>query len=873
MVAQRQLRSGRSPTPHTPPPAPSSEEEGELTAIGTIPWSTAWRIARRDLSARFRGLRLLLVCLFLGVGALAAIGTLTGSIERELTARGRSILGGDIEVRVWQRGLTAEEMAQVRKFGPVSTGYRMQAIAVNGEAAAPVALKAVDEAWPMVGKLTLQDGRSVGAPPEGVIYLSEGTAERLEAGPGASITLGGTPLKVGGIIASEPEMLGEGFNLGNVAIVRKDMPESAGLTAPGAMYQSKTRALLPRGIDPKAATEDIEARFPNAGFEFRTRDNAAPGTDRFVARMGEFLILIGLAALVIAGIGIGGGVSSYLEARRASIATLKVLGAASGDIARIYLLQIGAAALAGSLAGLAAGLLVTPLLGRMLTGLLPIAPGFVLDWRALGTASAYGLIVALVFSAPPLLRARTWPAMALMRARVSPLGVSAKALALPVGGGLALIAAPVLATASNPKLSALFLAGAAGVLGLLALLGVAIRFGASRLPRPRDPVLRAGLANLHRPSAQTGALVTALGFGLSTFVLLPVLQTSLDANIRARVPNRAPDYFVLDVPKDREAQFRAAVARTAPEAEVRTLPALRARILAYGPEGAMTRVDKLDPENLPDQAWALRGERGVTYQEEVPEGNEVVRGKWWPAGWQGEPLVSVEDELADAIGLQVGDMLTIGVLGVERSARVASIRRIDWQDMGFNNVLVFSPNTLRDAPHNLAATIDLPPGTKSHGLLGRLVRAFPATSVIETGGLLSEARGLLSQMSSAILAAASVAVLAGLAVLLGAIAAARSSRLYDNVILRVLGASRRQLLTLQLAEYGLLALALSAVALVLGSAIGWAVMTQLFEFDWLPDWPRVLAVLAGGALLVILFALAGSLPLLRAKPAQALREL
>ena len=138
MVAQRQLRSGRSPTPHTPPPAPSSEEEGELTAIGTIPWSTAWRIARRDLSARFRGLRLLLVCLFLGVGALAAIGTLTGSIERELTARGRSILGGDIEVRVWQRGLTAEEMAQVRKFGPVSTGYRMQAIAVNGEAAAPV---------------------------------------------------------------------------------------------------------------------------------------------------------------------------------------------------------------------------------------------------------------------------------------------------------------------------------------------------------------------------------------------------------------------------------------------------------------------------------------------------------------------------------------------------------------------------------------------------------------------------------------------------------------------------------------------------------------------------------------------------------------
>jgi putative ABC transport system permease protein len=838
-----------------------------------LPWRAAWRIARRDLSSRFRGLRLLLVCLFLGVGALAAIGTLTGSIEGELDRRGREILGGDIEVRVWQRPLNAEEMAYVRSLGKVSTGLRLQAIAVNGEATAPVALKAVDAQWPMVGRLVLDDGRKVGAPPPGLIYLSEGTAERLEVGKGDRVTVGGQPLTVGGIIASEPEALGEGFNLGDVAIVGLDLPARAGLTAPGAMYHTKTRALLPPGADPEAASDAIEARFPNAGFEFRTRDNAAPGTERFISRMGEFLVLVGLAALVIAGIGIGGGVSSYLEARRTSIATLKVLGAASGDIARIYLLQIGAAALAGSVAGLAAGLLVTPLLGKLLEGLLPVTPGFVLDGGALATASAYGLIVALVFSAPPLLRARSFPAMALMRARVNPLSVSLRALALPVGGGLAALSALVLLTASNPKISALFLAGAAGVLGFLALLGWAIRKGASRLPRPRDPILRAGLANLYRPGAQTGALVTAMGFGLSAFVLLAAIQTSLNGNILARVPQRAPDYFVLDVPKDREAEFRAAVIRTAPQAEVRTVPALRARILAYGPEGRMTRVDTLDPENLPDNAWALRGERGITYQAEVPEGNEVVRGTWWPADWDGEPLVSVEDELADAIGLEVGDMLTVGLLGVERSARVASIRRIDWQDLGFNNVLVFSPNTLRDAPHNLAATIDLPPGARSEGLLGRLVRAFPSASVIETGGLLTQARSLLGQMSNAILSAASVAVLAGLAVLLGAIAAARASRLYDNVILRVLGASRGQLLALQLAEYGLLALVLSGVALVLGSTIAWAVITQLFEFDWLPDWPTILAVLAAGAALVIGFALAGSLPLLRAKPAQALREL
>ncbi|MET0587053.1 MAG: FtsX-like permease family protein, partial [Novosphingobium sp.] len=306
-------------------------------------------------------------------------------------------------------------------------------------------------------------------------------------------------------------------------------------------------------------------------------------------------------------------------------------------------------------------------------------------------------------------------------------------------------------------------------------------------------------------------------------------------------------------------------------AKIRTVPALRGRILAYGPEGSMTHISDL--AEIPDNAWALRGERGLTYSDTLPEGNSLVEGKWWPKDYKGEPLVSVDDELANAIDLKIGDKITVGLLGVERSARIASIRRIDWDSMGFNYVLVFSPNALSDAPHNLAATINLAPGTERGGLLPRLVRAFPSTSVIEVGNLLRDARALLSQMSTAILAAASVAVLAGLAVLAGAIAAARASRLYDNVVLRVLGASRRQLLLLQMAEYGLLAVALALVALVLGSAIGWLVMTQLFEFAWLPDWPRVVVVLAAGLLLVLGFALAGSLPLLRAKPAQALREL
>jgi putative ABC transport system permease protein len=836
-----------------------------------LPWGTAWKIARRDLSARFRGLRLLLVCLFLGVGAIAAIGTLTGSIEQELAVRGRQILGGDIELRVWQRGLTEAERKALEPLGEVSEGLRMQAIAQKGDLTAPVALKAVDRDWPLYGKLKLKDGRKVGAPNEGTAWIAEGTAERLGLKIGDSFRLGGVPQKVGGIIASDPEQLSEGFALGDRVVTSLGLPSRAGMTAPGAMYRSAVRVKFAGARNPETVQKRIEAQFPDAGFEIRTRDKAAPSTERFVRRMGEFLVLVGLAALVIAGIGIGGGVSSYLEARRTSIATLKVLGATSGDIARIYLLQIGAAALAGSLAGLVAGVMVTPLLARALGTLLPVATGFTISPVALVTAAAYGLLVALVFAAPPLVRARSFPAMALMRARVAPLAAGSKALILPVGLGLAAIVALALFNAAQPLVTAGFLAGAAMMLGALALLGRGIALLAARLPRPASPMLRAGLANLHRPGSQTGALVTALGFGLSAFVLIAGVQTSLEANIRQTVPARAPDFFVLDVPSARADAFRDAVLRTVPGAKVRMVPNLRGRILAYGPKDHMTRVSDL--AEIPDDAWALRGERGLTYSATVPEGSTVTAGAWWPQLYRGEPLVSIDEKFADTVGLKVGDYLTIGLLGVERTARIAALRRIDWDTLGFNFVLVFSPNALADAPHNLAATIEVPRGTSTAKLLPRLVRAFPSSSVIETGGILRDARALLDQMSVAILAAASVAVLAGLAVLFGAIAAARASRTYDNVILRVLGASRGQLLALQLAEYGLIAIGLALVALASGSAMAWAVIVRLFEFTWLPDWPRIIAVLGIGLALILAFALAGSLPLLRAKPARALREL
>lgn len=840
----------------------------------SLPLKTAWRIARRDLNARFKGLRLLLACIFLGTAALAAIGTLTTAIGNELESSGQELLGGDLEVEVWQRTLTPTESKALSAYGTVSSGYRMQAMASTADAAAPIELKAVDAKWPMFGRLLLEDGRTVGAPGGKDAWIAQTALERLGIKLGDSFKVGTVTLRAAGIIKDEPDRLSEGFQLGPTIIVAEGIPAEAGLVAPGALYQTKHRiAFADPGRDPEAVEEALTKAYPTAGFDIRTRDRASPGADRFVRQMSDFLTLVGLAALVIAGIGIAGGVSSYLDQRRAGIATLKVLGATSSDIVRIYAMQIGVAALVGSLAGLAAGVLVTPLLAGALQGLLPVESGFIIAPGALLLAASYGLLVAFAFAAAPLLRARTFPAMALMRSGIVPLARDKRAL-LATGAGLAAICALALLTTAQPLLSGGFLIGAGGALLLLAGLGWGIQRLARRLPRPKNPLLRSAIANIHRPGAPTGALVTALGFGLAAFVLLAAVQSAIDGNIASRVPREAPDYFVLDVPRDKEPRFFQLIRQEFPKAGIRTVPTMRGAVIAYGAKDAMTRV--ADLKEIPDGAWALRGERGLTYADSIPEGNRVVDGAWWSPFHTGEPLVSVDADFARAVGLEVGDYLTIAILGVERTARVANIREIDWESMGFNFALVFSRNAISDAPHNLSATIDLPEGadTAARGrLLRGLVKDMPSSSVIEVGGILVEARKLLEQVSLATLAAAAVTVLAGLAVLMGAIAAARAARTYDTVMLRVLGASRRQILLLQLAEYGLLASVLALVALGLGGGLAWVVITQLFEFDWLPDWGEVLGVLGLGVALVLGFALAGSLPLLRAKPARALREL
>ncbi len=841
-------------------------------------WAQIWRIARRDLSGRFRGLRLLIICLFLGVATLATIGSLTASITGELSQRGQVILGGDFEVTMSQRLASEAELAAFEREGLLSETVRMQAMAQrtaprasgSGPDAILAELKGVDYDYPLYGTLTLQSGKYAPLDPASTV-IGAGLADRLDLKRGDKIRFGDAEFTITGIIADEPDRLGEGFTLGPVALVSDLGIQRTGLIQPGSMYEAKYRVKVGPLADPAQSIARLKAEFPEAGLELRDRDRGAPGTARFIERMGQFLSLVGLAALVIAGIGVGNGVASYLATKRQGIATLKILGAGSGDILRIYLVQILAVSALAILGGLIAGALIPPAIIAAAGDVLPVKPGFAIYPRPLAVSAAYGLLIAFIFALPPLARARHVPAAGLFRSLIEGNRWPDRATLIAVGIGITGIVTLALATAREAIFSAWFMAAATGVLLMLAGIGWAIRWTASRLPRPKAPLLRLALANLHRPGAQTGQLVVALGLGLTLFVILAGIQTSLTNEITRTVPKEAPNLFVLDVPVAREAEFRRTVEQAAPGAAINAVPSLRGTVTGY------KNIRVADLKDIPENAWVLRGERGLTYAETLPEGSELIEGKWWPKGYDGPPLVSIDREMANVLDLKVGDSLTVSLLGREFTAKIASLRQINWDTMGFNYVMVFSPNTLRDAPHNLAATVSLKgmadADVKERAVSKAVLAGFASSSVIEVRDVIGQVTTILTQIATAIAAAGSIAILSGIAVLIGAIAASRQARIYDSVILKTLGATRRQILSAQALEYGLLAALLALVALALGLTAAWYVITQIFSFNWAPDWPVVMLTLAGGALLTLGLGIAGSLPVLAARPARALRQL
>ncbi len=830
----------------------------------------AWRLALRDLRRGGRGLLLLALCIFLGTAALAGIGSLSASMIAALDAQGRTMLDGDVELQISQRRATVEEGAAFAAAGRSSESVTMRAMAdVPGDTAggpALVNLRGVDAAWPLVGRFRLAPGALDTRPHGTSIAIAPALADRLGVKVGGTLRIGSADLRVIGLIAEEPDRLGGGFAFGPTVIMDMAGLDATRLVQPGSLYESRYRIALTRPDAAKATGDRLVARFAGAGWSARTSDRAAGGLRRGIDQLGQFLLLVGLSALAIAGVGIGSGVAAYLTAKTRIIATLKVLGARSTTIAAIFLTQLGLVAGGGIVAGLSLGAMVPWIVAAAAGDALPVPPRLALYPVPLFTAAALALLVALLFALPALARARHVPAATLLRDTVAARARSSRRVVAALLAIVAALTGLAVLTASDRILALGFMGAVAGLIVLLWGIGLAIRRVAARLPRPRGTLLRLAIGNLHRPGAQTDRLVVALGLGFSLFVALAVIDTSLSAELAGAAPAKAPRFFAIDLQPDDSARFRAAVAAASPGATIEAVPSLRGSI------AALKGVRVADMKTLPDAAWVLRGDRTLTWSAGVPPRNEVVAGRWWPANYRGPPLVSLEDRAAAALGLKIGDSITVSVLGVDVPARIAALRTIDWGGLGLNFAIVFSPGYIEEAPHSLLASVYSAPD-RDGAVARRVATALPSVTLIRVGDVIGQLGEVLGQVALAIRAAAAVTVAAGIAVLVGAVAASARSRRYDAVILKLLGGTGRQVLAAQAIEYAILSLLLVLVSLAIGGIAGWFVVVRVFTLGWAPDWGVVALTLALATIVTMTVGLLGSIGALRARPAAALREL
>lgn len=827
-------------------------------------WRLALAIARRELRGGLSGFRIFIACLAIGVGAIATVQSISSGIEDAMRSDGRAILGGDVSARILYRQATPEQMAFLTARGDVMISAEMRAMARDpddGGASALVELKSVSANYPLYGTFEIQgpDGQKQAADIQSLLAERDGRhgtviedtlASRLNLKPGSLVSIGGMNVEVRGLIAREPDKAGSGsFSLGPRLMLSEAALARTELVQPGSLITWSYQVKLRPDMTPKDFRDQAKAEMEDAPWRLRDYMNAAPQLARFIDRMTLFLTLVGLTALLVGGVGVGNAVRAYLDTRSNTIATLKCVGASGSLIFKVYLIQIMALASVGIAIGLAVGTAAPLLTGQALAELLPITARIGVYPQALAIAAGFGFLTALAFSLWPLGHAREVPAVALFREIVQKtagcpraaylLGIAASGLGL---AGLAV------ATAQDKGFAAAFVVGSLAVLGLFWLAGLAVTRLARRAGRPRQPVLRLALANIHRPGNPTSAVVLSLGLGLTVLVAIALIEANFQKEVSDRLPADAPSFFFVDIQPDQVEDFRRTVLSTPGTRDLALVPNLRARIVA---------IDGVEAEKAlktKEYSWVLNGDRGITYQAQAPADDKVLQGEWWPADYQGPPRLAVSKEIAESFGIGPGARITVNVLGRDIEGEVAVVRELDWDTITINFTLVFSPGVLEGAPQTYLATVRADAAAEPAVQRSVAVK-FSNISAVRVKDALEAVSAVLVNVGVAVRLTAAVTLLAGTLVLAGAVAAGHRRRVYDAVVLKVLGATRGTVLRAFLLEYGLLGLITAAVAGILGTLVAWIVVTEVmdFAFVFMPQAVFATTILCTGITLTLGF--------------------
>ena len=795
----------------------------------------AFAIAMRELRSGAGGLIVFVLCIALGVAAVAAIGSLAASFDAALARHGRLLIGGDLSFELVHRQASAEERTALDSLGLVSESASFRAMArTPAGRTALIEVKAVDEAYPHYGEVSILEPEDAGPAWRfpGVVLAEQSLLDRLDLEVGSSLTIGDAKITVGGILGQQPDRLADRLSYGPKVLMSRETLDQTRLIQPGSLIRWIYRLKLPeaRAADRDvlaAAKSAIESKFPQAGFAIRDWTDPAPALRRDAGRFTQFISFVGLTALLLGGIGVGNAIQSYMAKKREIIATFKCLGSPSRQVLMVYLIQALMLAALGIALGLLLGALAPVALSAIYSDALPIALAVEPHPLPLLTAALAGLLTMVLFVLWPLGRAASVSPAVLMRAHLTE-EREHSAWPYAAGSAAAAVALFALAIAASEEraITAAISAGIVAGFFLLIGFGLLLQHYAARFRRTKPPALSLALASIAGPGSLARSIAVSLGLGLGLLVAVALIQRSLLNQIESNIEVDAPAYYFLDIEASDLDAFKDTVKAVEPEAKLDDAPMLRGRIVA------LKGVPAEKVEATPDTRWVLSGDRGLTYTDHVPGASTIVEGEWWPKDYEGAPLVSFDAELAKGLGLKLGDPITVNILGRNIEATIASMRKIDWESLAINFVMVFSPNTLEGAPHRMLTTLELPKGTQSAQeakVVQALAERFPLVTAIRVGDIVEAAKELLGKVMTAISATAGVTLLIGAAVLAGAVAAGQERRKYLAVIYKTLGATRLRIIRAELLEFALLGLATAALAQLIATVTAWALCKWAFE--------------------------------------------
>jgi putative ABC transport system permease protein len=836
----------------------------------------AWRFALREMRGGLSGFRVFLACIAIGVAAIGAVNGVARSITTAIEREGAIILGGDIRFELNQRIASEAELRWLEGLGRVThvSGLRSMALKLDESDQTLVELKAVDGNWPLYGAvvseppmpmadiLALRDGLHGAAAPQALL-------DRLGLATGDRLRLGDTIVELRAVLVTEPDMASDGFGFAPRLLVGQQALQASRLVQPGSLVEQGYKVALDTGSDTAALRAEAEKMFPDAGWGVRTRDNAAPALTNNIERFSQFLTLVGLSALAVGGVGVANAVRAYLDTKRGVIATFKTLGGSGGFVFTVYMIQILLLGLAGIALGLVFAAVAPTLAAFALAGVLPLTLDQTFFAGPLALAALFGITSVVFFAMLPLGQARDVPATALFRGAFSREQTAIRwpyMVAAAVSG--AAIAGLAIVTSDDKRVAVAFLAGLGLAFLILRIVARFLADAARRLPHARNVPLRLAVGNIHRPGALTPAVVLSLGLGLTLLASIALIDGSLRNQISGSLPERAPNFFFVDIRSSEVDEFARTVEAAAPGGKLVKVPMLRGRIT--GINGVEPNADNVPPGGR----WVLRGDRGITYAEKPPENSTLAAGEWWPEGYSGKPLVSFSAEEAGEIGVGIGDTVTVNVLGRDITAEIANLREVAWESLSINFVMVFSPNTFAGAPHSwLATLVDRQADAEAEKtIVNTIARAYPNITTVRVKDALEAVNRVVGQLGTAIRVAAGVALVASVLVLAGALAAGNRARARDAIILKTLGATRRTLMKAYVLEYAIIGAATALFALAAGYGAAWYVIERIMGMQAVFDVATAALVLTIALVVTVGFGLAGTWRVLGMRAAPALRE-